>query len=290
MSDATNLVGRSSDNSVEAVRAHHIGRGLGLFSRSEEFIAVFASSGNNIAVLGDNVGFQDFLPAIEGRSRGGPGVRGRSEGEQAGVAGISKGFAGVLAETASDHPAFIAVSKGSKKKAGRFEGSVEVTDNLQVAGSVKVAGELLVAGADVAEQFDVTSMLGDADEVGPGTVVVLDHEGALTPCTQAYDRCVAGVVSGAGDRVPALVLDRREHPEAGEGTWRRAVAVVGKVWCRANASSQPIRAGDLLTTSSMRGHAMVAANRDEAFGAVLGKALTPLTSGTGMVLALVGLA
>lgn len=289
MSDATNLVGKSSDNNIEAVRAHHTGSGIGLFSRSENFVAAFASSNQNIAVLGDNVGSRNF-PAIDGRSTAGPGVRGRSEGEQAGVAGISKGFAGVLAETASDHPALIAVSKGSKKKAGRFQGSVEVTDNLQVAGSVTVAGELLVARADVAEQFDVTSLLGDADEVGPGTVVVLDHEGALTPCTQAYDRCVAGVVSGAGDRVPALVLDRREHPEAGEGTWRRAVAVVGKVWCQANASSQPIRVGDLLTTSSMRGHAMVAANRDEAFGAVLGKALTPLTSGTGMVLTLVGLA
>jgi hypothetical protein len=282
----SNLVGNSSDANVEAVRADHTGNGIGLFSRSQSFVAVVANSVQNTAVLGDSA--LEF-PAIWGRGIAGQGVRGVSE-KQSGVAGISKGFAGVLAETESDLPAMIAVSKGSKKMAGRFEGNVEVTDNVEVSGNVKVGGELLVAGADLAEQFEVTSRLSDADEVGPGTVVVLDHEGALTPCTQAYDRCVAGVVSGAGDRVPVLVLDRREHPEAGEGTWRRAVAVVGKVWCRADASSQPIRVGDLLTTSSMRGHAMAAADRDAAFGAVLGKALTPLSSGTGSVLTLVGLA
>jgi hypothetical protein len=35
---------------------------------------------------------------------------------------------------------------------------------------------------------------------------------------------------------------------------------------------------------------MVANDRDAAFGAVLGKALTPLDVGTGLVLTLVGLA
>ncbi|MFI7135998.1 hypothetical protein ACIBQ1_60865 [Nonomuraea sp. NPDC050153] len=64
---------------------------------------------------------------------------------------------------------------------------------------------------------------------------------------------------------------------------------MGKVWCRADASSQPIRVGNLLTTSATPGHAMAAVDRDSAYGAVLGKALTPLASGTGLVLVLVSL-
>lgn len=153
-----------------------------------------------------------------------------------------------------------------------------------------VTGDVILTGADVAEQFDVADQVNDAYRVGPGTVVVLDDKGALTPCAQVYDPCVAGVVSGAGDRVPALVLDRKEHSESSEGAWRRAVAVVGKAWCQADASSRPIRVGDLLTISAILGHAMAAVDREMAFGAVLGKALTPLVSGTGLVLVLVGLA
>ncbi|MFE6904033.1 hypothetical protein ACFVFJ_45760, partial [Streptomyces sp. NPDC057717] len=153
-------------------------------------------------------------------------------------------------------------------------------------GNVLVRGDLKLTGGDVAEQFDVAARAEGAPEVDPGTVVVVDGQDALAPCVQAYDTCVAGVVSGAGDRVPALVLDRKEDDE---GAWRRAIAVVGKVWCRADAASRPIRVGDLLTTSSTPGHAMAAVDRDAAFGSVLGKAMTPLASGTGLVLVLVGL-
>jgi hypothetical protein len=146
---------------------------------------------------------------------------------------------------------------------------------------------VLLSGADVAEQFNVAEQADGTNEVTAGTVVVLDRDGALTPCGQEYDSCVAGVVSGAGDRVPALILDRaREH----ESRWRRAIAVVGKVWCRADATVKPIRVGNLLTTSATPGHAMAAVDREASFGAVLGKALTPLDNGRGLVLVLVGLA
>ncbi|NRQ32442.1 hypothetical protein HII36_11410 [Nonomuraea sp. NN258] len=141
----------------------------------------------------------------------------------------------------------------------------------------------------MAEQFDLAEEMTDADEAGPGTVLVLNEQGALTVCTRSYDSRVAGVVSGAGDRKPALILDRRDPDASGSGAQRRAVAVMGKVWCRADATTQPIQVGNLLTTSSIPGHTMAANDRDAAFGAVLGKALTPLASGTGMVLALVGL-
>ncbi|MFD7917155.1 hypothetical protein ACFV30_41880 [Streptomyces sp. NPDC059752] len=196
---------------------------------------------------------------------GGDGVKGHANGPgKAAVAGFHLSGRG---------PGIF----GRGNPAGRFEGNVEVT------------GDLILTGADVAEQFDVASSVGDVDEIGPGMVVALDDRGALAPCAQGYDPRVAGVVSGAGDRVPALILDRAKHPESNEGAWRRAIAVMGKVWCQADASAHPIQVGNLLTTSATPGHAMAAVDREASLGAVLGKALTPLASGTGLVLVLVGL-
>jgi hypothetical protein len=231
---------------------------------------VFGISAQGEGVIGESRS-RDHA-GVWGRGTAWSGVVGTSV-EQTGVTGVSERFVGLWAETkTNDHPALLA--KGTRR-AGRFEGDVEVT------------GDLVLVGADVAEQFDVAGPPGDvaAAPVDPGTVVVLDDRGALAPCTHAYDTRVAGVVSGAGDRVPALVLDRT--PDAAAD--RRPVAVVGKVWCRADAAGEPIRVGDLLTTSGTGGHAMRAVDRDAAFGAVLGKALTPLVSGTGLVLVLVGL-
>lgn len=50
-----------------------------------------------------------------------------------------------------------------------------------------------------------------------------------------------------------------------------------------------MRPGDLLTTSGTPGHAMKAANPAQAQGAILGKAMTPLEEGCGLVLVLVSL-
>lgn len=41
----------------------------------------------------------------------------------------------------------------------------------------------------------------------------------------------------------------------------------------------PIAVGDFLTTSNVPGHAMKAKNRRKGYGAILGKAMTPLAKG-----------
>ena len=38
------------------------------------------------------------------------------------------------------------------------------------------------------------------EQIEPGTVMVLDEEGALEPSQRAYDKRIAGVISGAGRR------------------------------------------------------------------------------------------
>jgi hypothetical protein len=158
--------------------------------------------------------------------------------------------------------------------AGRFIGDVEISGNLSMSSTSDI-----VLG-DVAEGFGTE----DGEIIEPGTVVVLNQEGLVFPGDQAYDTKVAGVVSGAGDYRPAIVLDK-QRSQAG----RLPVALMGKVCCKVDAQYSPIEVGDLLTTSPTPGHAMKAVDPLKAFGSVIGKALRPLNSGQGMIPILIAL-
>src|SRR5262249_36162773 len=118
----------------------------------------------------------------------------------------------------------------------------------------------------------------------PGSVVVIDSVGALRQSDKPYDKRVAGVISGAGDFKPGIILGRQHVREN-----RMPVALLGKVYCKVDASREPIEVGDLLTTSPVPGHAMRAADPMKAFGAVIGKALSALKSGRGLIPVLVAL-
>jgi hypothetical protein len=141
-------------------------------------------------------------------------------------------------------------------------------------------GDIILRNADCAEDFDVA----ETEESEPGTLMVFDEEGVLRQSRRPYDKRVAGVVSGGGDCRPGLVLDR--HPLRPN---RRPVALMGRVFCKADARFSPIEIGDLLTTSHTPGHAMKAADPLKAFGAVIGKALKPLDEGDGLIPILVSL-
>ncbi len=67
------------------------------------------------------------------------------------------------------------------------------------------------------------------------------------------------------------------------------VALSGRVYVRADAAYGAIKPGDLLTTSMTPGHAMKVSNSGRAQGAILGKAMSGLKVGKGMVLVLVTL-
>lgn len=144
----------------------------------------------------------------------------------------------------------------------------------------------ITGGSDLAEHFDVTPHdgLGLAQ---PGMVVSIDpvHAGRLAVSATPYDRLVAGVVSGAGGVETGLLMGQRGSIADGE----TPVALVGRVYVLVDADQGAVRPGDLLTTSATPGHAMRAADRERAQGAVLGKAMTALESGRGLVLVLVGL-
>jgi hypothetical protein len=259
-----------------------------------------------IAEHGDGIGVSGHSPNIGVRGKGHQGVVGESDDYQ-GVYGLSHANAGVVGEAAGGgrfgvyavtdndaDAALVAVHK-NRRLAGQFFGSVHVDNDLDVEGSihvrgsafhvrgdVHVSGDVFLTGGDVAEQFEVRHL--EADDLQPGSVVVLDDLGRITTSDQPYDCRVAGIVSGAGDRVPAIVLDRVASTNA-----RMPVAVMGKAWCLVDATEASIRVGDMLTTSARRGYARRASDKLASIGATLGKALTPLSCGIGQVLVLVSL-
>jgi hypothetical protein len=67
------------------------------------------------------------------------------------------------------------------------------------------------------------------------------------------------------------------------------VALSGRVYALADTSNGPIKPGDLLTSSSVPGHVMKVTDHARAQGAIVGKAMSSLAEGKGMVLVLVTL-
>jgi hypothetical protein len=141
-------------------------------------------------------------------------------------------------------------------------------------------GDVVLQNADCAEDFEVQ----DHRDIEPGVVLSLSEDGPLALSTVAYDRKVAGVISGAGGLRPGIVLGRSA---SATNPW--PIALSGKVFCKVDAECSPIAVGDLLTTSPTPGHAMAARDHERAFGAVIGKALASLPSGRGLLPVLVAL-
>ena len=85
---------------------------------------------------------------------------------------------------------------------------------------------------------------------------------------------------------PGMVMKAGGRPHA---SGEHPLAMTGRVWCLADASHGPIQRGDRLTTSPTVGHAMKAADEARAPGTVIGKAMSELREGRGLVLVLVNL-
>lgn len=144
-----------------------------------------------------------------------------------------------------------------------------VTKALQITG-----------GSDLAEHFDLT------EQAKPGMVVAIDpiHTGKLTVARGAYNQRVAGIVSGANNLAAGMTL-----PDLPGAKQSMPVALTGRVWVYCDATRHPIAPGDLLTSSDIPGHAMKVINHARAQGAIIGKAMTGLNAGRGLVLVLVTL-
>ena len=152
---------------------------------------------------------------------------------------------------------------------------------LDVNGTTRTSVLTITGGADLAEPFPLSS-----EYIPAGSVVVIDeeHPGQLKPSTAPYDTRVAGIVSGANGIHPGISLQ-----QAGALAGGQNVALTGRVYALADADSASIHPGDLLTTSCTPGHAMKVTDHGKGQGAILGKAMSSLETGKGLVLVLVTL-
>ena len=159
--------------------------------------------------------------------------------------------------------------------------SLDSFGDLTLTRNASVCTLTIRGGCDVAEPFQMSTK-----EIPKGAVVVIDDEnaGQLKLSDRAYDSRVAGIVSGANGINSGLSLHQEGVLEGGQN-----VALSGRVYVLADASNSPIKPGDLLTTSDTPGHAMKVTNQIKAQGAILGKAMSSLKEGKGMVLVLVTL-
>lgn len=162
-------------------------------------------------------------------------------------------------------------------------GTTNPSATLDVSGTTRTKVLEITGGSDLAEPFEIVG----AENIKPGLVVAIDpvHPGQLRLADKAYDHMVAGCVSGANGIKPGLVM--QQVGSAAAGTF--PVALSGRVYCWADAAYGPIQPGDLLTTSDTPGHVMKVANHEQAHGAILGKAMSSLEKGRGLILVLVTL-
>ncbi|MCI0694312.1 hypothetical protein L0337_20175 [candidate division KSB1 bacterium] len=161
-------------------------------------------------------------------------------------------------------------------------GTTAPTAKLEVVGRTKTQVLEITGGADLAEPFEISQ----SQPIPKGALVIIDEDnpGQLKLSHQAYDKGVAGVISGAGGINPGLTLTQEGVMEGGQN-----VALSGRVYALATAANGPIKPGDLLTTSDVAGHAMKATDVTRSHGAVIGKAMSVLENGEGLVLVLVNL-
>ena len=176
------------------------------------------------------------------------------------------------------------VNKGTGDIIRGFSGSSggDLVFRVENDGRTSVSVLQITGGSDLSEQFDV-----DGSNAAPGMVVCIDPDepGKLELSNGAYDRRVAGIISGAGGVKPGMRMGQEGTIAHGE----HPVALTGRVYVWADATNGPIEPGDMLTTANVPGHAMKVTDHTKAQGAILGKAMSSLDEGRGLVLVLVTL-
>jgi len=261
--------------------------GFGVLGTNNNGVAVsgWMNSGAGWGIVGNNFGLDTnsggggveglisstngFVTAIRGTALGTSGPSVAVFGEQF----SPDGEAGLFINRAGGNILVGSVSQNPDITVFRVDGS----------GTVYADGGFQPSGADFAESVAVT---GDRAKYVAGDLLVIDSSAkrSLALAQQPYSTLVAGIYSTK----PGLLGSTRK---IGETALQNEVplAVVGIVPCKVTAENGSIGAGDLLVTSSTPGHAMKGTDRNRMLGAVIGKALEPLSSGKGVIQVLVTL-
>lgn len=235
----------------------------GVYGESNSFIGVWGKSTTNSGVFGET--------AVSSLTAG--GVYGK---------GTGSGSIGVIGESNLGFAVGVFGVSGSPDGYGGYFRNTGGGNALIAEGTARVGVLEIYGGSDLAEKFEVT------DETKPGMVVAIDPErpGKLSVSRGAYNRRVAGIISGANNLSAGMVLPNLADAKT---VSTLPVALTGRVWVYCDATKNAIHPGDLLTTAATPGYAMKVLNHARAQGAIIGKAMTELKSGRGLVLVLVSL-
>jgi hypothetical protein len=292
--------------------SYAVGGGEAVSADAENGYGVFATSLNNVGIVGMTENIVDPVPGIIGCVDPNLGnCAGYMDNNPAGVIGYSnrgdglQGYAsdivgrGVYATNSDGGTAIAAYSTAPSTPSHLYPtlyliqgdatgdflvgaGSYFGTRYWRVdrTGKGFFNGGTQASGADFAEQIAVE---GPEAAYQPGDVMVIspDADRVVELSTKAYDTTVLGVYSTQ----PAMLAGAPDTNDPLKGV---PVAVVGIVKCKVSAENGPIHRGDLLVTASKPGHAM-RAGANPPQGTVLGKAMQNLESGTGEILILVTL-
>ncbi|MBU8870958.1 MAG: hypothetical protein KOO60_08880 [Gemmatimonadales bacterium] len=240
--------------------------GFGVYGQSDE--------ANAIAVRG----YAYNGTGVEGIHVSGSTTHGYLGRYDAGVYGLASNLPGVKGQS-STGPGIIGIS--TTGNAAEFSGDVVISNGRVITPVLEITG-----GSDLSEHFEIhPSTTGHSPEAGMLVCMDTKRPGHLVISEWPYDKKVAGVISGAGGVKPGLLMGQKNS--VADGT--NPVALTGRVYCWADATQSPIEPGDLLTTSAIPGHAMKAVDHGRSHGTIIGKAMTPLASGKGLVLVLVNL-
>lgn len=136
-----------------------------------------------------------------------------------------------------------------------------------------------LCGGDYAESVDV---FGERARYEPGDILVIDevHLGKFLKSTEPYSQGIAGVYSTK----PGLIGRRQTTPKTLDEI---PMGVVGILPVKVTTENGPIHPRDLLVASSKPGYAMKGTDQSKMLGAVIGKAMGSLSSGTGVIEVLV---
>ena len=255
-----------------------------------------ANTGGTVGVYGKSV------------SNAGTGVIGQAtatSGDAVGVYGTSSADGGtglwgdVTATTGINYGVLGRVSSSSTSSAGGVFDTINAAGNILIGRSganvTKVFrvdstgkgffnGGTQTGGADFAESVEV---LGQTAQYEPGDLLIIDATGVrrLAISAKPYSTLVAGIYSTK----PGILATPHGMDDPRIASSEVPLAVVGIVPCKVTAENGPIQVGDLLVSSSLAGHAMKGTDRKKMMGAVVGKALQSLKSGTGVIEVLVSL-
>jgi|SoiMethySBSTD1v2_1073268.scaffolds.fasta_scaffold01419_1 hypothetical protein len=135
--------------------------------------------------------------------------------------------------------------------------------------------------------FDLAENYYSDLDLAAGDVVCLDkHQDRIVQSGRANDDLVIGVISTQ----PGVLLNSNPDSQPPNPGWLPyPVALSGRVPCKVTDENGPIERGDLLTSSSVPGHAMkakpIVVDGQPIYrpGTLIGKALESLASGKGMV-------